>query len=244
MQKKFFLAVLMFLALVLLPWPAAAGMDDSLHIVVNDDFLVTDVPPLIANGHTLVPARPLAERLGATVHWDAGSQTVTIKKGGITIQFAIGEPIATYNGVSWQLPVAPELVKGRTMVPLRFIATALGQQVRFNYWQTTPMIWVTSSPLLEDKDTNVTPDYFEVDTGEGPPYYKLKPEGQTTRGIKLEDSVTKVKELYGPPFREETVRDGQVVLRYFSEYLPQSDAVSTLSFTCRDGRVVEVIIQH
>ncbi|MDN5347852.1 MAG: iron complex transport system substrate-binding protein [Clostridia bacterium] len=244
MRKIIFLTALVFPVLFLLPRPAAGGMDDALRIVVNDDFLAADVPPLIVSGHTLVPARPLAEKLGATVQWEAASQTITIKKGDDTVRLTIGRLVATHNGISRQLPVAPKLVRGRAMVPLRFTATALGQQVRFNYWHTTPMIWVTSSPLLGEKDTAVTPDFIEVDAGEGPPYYQLKHEGQTARGIKLGDSATRVKELYGPPFREETVREGQVLLIYFGEYLPHSGAVRSLTFTCRDGRVVAVTIQH
>ena len=39
----------------------------------------SDVAPLIRNGRTMLPARFVAENLGATVSWDGVNQIVTIK---------------------------------------------------------------------------------------------------------------------------------------------------------------------
>ena len=39
-----------------------------------------DVPPMILSGRTMVPARVIAESLGATVNWDNASRTVTITR--------------------------------------------------------------------------------------------------------------------------------------------------------------------
>jgi hypothetical protein len=39
-----------------------------------------DVPPMIVNGRTLVPARAVAEALNAAVEWDGATQTVIIRQ--------------------------------------------------------------------------------------------------------------------------------------------------------------------
>jgi hypothetical protein len=48
-------------------------------MMVNGNAINSDVAPQIVDGRTLVPARALAEALGAKVTWDAINQTVTVE---------------------------------------------------------------------------------------------------------------------------------------------------------------------
>jgi hypothetical protein len=48
-------------------------------MMVNGNPIHSDVAPQIIDGRTLVPARALAEALGAKVTWDANNQTVTVE---------------------------------------------------------------------------------------------------------------------------------------------------------------------
>ena len=57
-----------------------------------------DASPFILNERALVPMRYLADALGAQTAWDAATQTVTITKGGTTIELAIGSPSIATNG--------------------------------------------------------------------------------------------------------------------------------------------------
>lgn len=50
-------------------------------LFVNGVEIKSDVPPQIIAGRTLVPARPLAEALGAKVEWDAANSTVVVTNG-------------------------------------------------------------------------------------------------------------------------------------------------------------------
>ena len=79
---------------------------------------------VVGTGTTLVPVRAVSEGLGMQVDWDAHTQTVTLQDNNHSIQFAIGEL------VPGMLEPA-QLVNGRTMVPLRFIAEQLGALVSF-----------------------------------------------------------------------------------------------------------------
>lgn len=71
-------------------------------IVDGEDITFnSDVPPQIINGRTLVPARALAERLGASVQWDGKNNIVVVisnMKDGDNVKM---EPVkeTTYKGL-------------------------------------------------------------------------------------------------------------------------------------------------
>lgn len=62
---------------------ATAGVgfasNETIRIFVNSQEVVTDVLPVIIDGRVMVPARFIAEPLGATVEWDGENRIVIIK---------------------------------------------------------------------------------------------------------------------------------------------------------------------
>jgi len=58
-----------------------------IKLIVNGAEVFSDVPPQIINSRTMIPARPLAEALGAKVEWDAKNNAVVVT-GGIQIGVA------------------------------------------------------------------------------------------------------------------------------------------------------------
>lgn len=54
------------------------------YLNVNGVKIKMDVVPVLKNGRTMLPIRPIAESLGFTVGWDEATQTVTITKGEIS----------------------------------------------------------------------------------------------------------------------------------------------------------------
>jgi hypothetical protein len=94
-----------------------------------------DAPPYIdsLSGRTLVPVRFISEALGAVVTWDPALRSVSISLGGKTIVIRINSLTAIVGGRSLPLEQPPVIVGGRTMVPLRFIAEAMGATVD---WQS------------------------------------------------------------------------------------------------------------
>jgi iron complex transport system substrate-binding protein len=92
-----------------------------------------DVSPFIENGRTMVPARLFSENLGAVVNWDDAAQTVTIQGQDVSVKLTIGKNEAVVNGKNKTIDVAPVVLSGRTIVPLRFIAEAFGADVNWDY---------------------------------------------------------------------------------------------------------------
>ncbi|MDA8333719.1 MAG: copper amine oxidase N-terminal domain-containing protein [Peptococcaceae bacterium] len=88
--------------------------------------------PVVLHGRTFVPMRDLFEALGATVKWDPQYDIVTATNGSTTIKLQIGNLNAYINGNQQQLDDPPFIKDGRTFVPLRFAAEALGENVSYD----------------------------------------------------------------------------------------------------------------
>lgn len=106
------------------------------YYVSNDSRADMDVAPYINDdGRTMVPLRYLAYALGVPesgVRWDERTQTVTIAADGRELKFIIGSPEYTVNGAKKRMDTVPVIVGGRTMLPARFVAEALGYGVIWN----------------------------------------------------------------------------------------------------------------
>ena len=80
-RRKQLVSILMLFILafsVVLPaaQPEQADAAD-ISIYVNGKYLATDQPPVIQDGRTMVPLRPIFEALGATVEWFGDTQTIS-----------------------------------------------------------------------------------------------------------------------------------------------------------------------
>lgn len=96
-----------------------------------------DVAPKIVNNRTMLPARFVAESLGANVEWDGNKQLVTItgknlKTGEeVTILITIGAENAVVNGEEIKLDSPAFIENDRTYSPIRFISEHLGASVEW-----------------------------------------------------------------------------------------------------------------
>lgn len=97
-----------------------------------------DVAPIIVNSRTMLPARFVAENLGASVEWNGKRQLVTIKgkhlktNKDMTILITINDAKATVNGKEITLESPAFIENDRTYTPIRFVAETLGADVDWN----------------------------------------------------------------------------------------------------------------
>lgn len=107
----------------------------STNLVVDGDMVVAmDSAPVVVNSRTYVPYRAVAQAFGAKVTYNHAARTVTTTLGEQKIVMTLDQKTYQLNGASKQMDVAPYVNQaGRTMVPVRFVAEALGFQVTPRY---------------------------------------------------------------------------------------------------------------
>jgi len=98
----------------------------------NGEKIAFDQIPVIENGRTLVPLRAIFEKIGASVEWNADTQTVTAIKGDTTISLTVNNATANKNGEAVSLDVPAKIINGRTLVPVRFVADCFGVNVEWD----------------------------------------------------------------------------------------------------------------
>lgn len=101
-------------------------------VTTSTESITMDVAPYIKNERTYVPVRYLAYTLGVPkegVTWEQETKRVGITKNETDITLTIGSTVMLVNQVPVQMDVAPELTNGRTMLPARWVAEALGAEV-------------------------------------------------------------------------------------------------------------------
>lgn len=114
----------------------AALKDFSIDTFLNgteiDYSQYDEVKPVIKEGRTIVPVRALTEALGATVDYDNETRTITITKDDTTIVMNLDLNIAYVNGEQVTLDVKPVNIKGRALVPIRFVAECFKLEVEWD----------------------------------------------------------------------------------------------------------------
>lgn len=120
---------------------------DSKTILVNNEMDTLDVAPYVKDSRTYVPLRALAQSFGAEVNWDEETGEITVDGNGTKVVLEVGKTTYTVNDNEKTMDVAPELdsAAGRTLVPVRFVAEALGYTVTAIYGAdgTTSSVYFT-----------------------------------------------------------------------------------------------------
>ena len=111
----------------------------KVNIYKNGSWIYTEQESVIKSDRTLAPLRAISESLGFTVDWNAQSQQVTLQDNKRIIHLMIGSKEAHLNlfddGKEPEiiiLDVAPEIINGRTLVPVRFIAESAGADISWD----------------------------------------------------------------------------------------------------------------
>ena len=113
-------------------------IDSKTYVVVENNVEIEktmDIAPFIADGRTFLPIRYVAEALGVSednIIWNAATKTVTIMKGNRIAAMTIGSSVVTVNGTAIQMDTKAMIKDGRTVLPVRYVAQALGAQIDWN----------------------------------------------------------------------------------------------------------------
>ena len=239
-MKKAVLVVVLALFVIGLFVPAAAagseGMvtaaqDEEIKIEVNGKLIVSDVPPQIVSGRTIVPLRFIGEALGSMVEWCGTTRAVLIDDQDKPLLSPLSGPgtdiTIVINGKALQTDVPPQIIDGRTMVPIRVVGEALGAHVAWD--GTSRTVSVQKELHKEEASDFGTHSDLEEQEGEATaesekpkPQAEYAADGFNFREIAIGDAATEVEEVLGRAARQDLSKYGfywEVYNQDYSDYL-------------------------
>jgi len=145
----------------------AASQDQGISVLVDNVRIVFDQPPENINGRVMVPIRYVVEQMGCSVVWDEQTQTVYINTPGVPIRKTAQktENINVYvnNDRIFFTDQQPVNIGGRILLPVRFVAERLGNNVSWDErTQTVSITNIVSPDLLGGRMT-----IHFIDVGQG-----------------------------------------------------------------------------
>lgn len=139
MNKLNILCLASILIFLLIPKSILA---QDIKLWINGNYIPTDVTPIIENERTLVPLRIISENLGLNVEWNGDSKQALISNplDNLNYIFEIDKAEYAKGDTKISMDVAPKIVQGRTLVPIRVIAEAFGQKINWDSENKTVVI--------------------------------------------------------------------------------------------------------
>ncbi len=134
----------------------------EVNIEINGETMkIEDMPPVILEDRTLVPARAVFETMGAEVAWNADTKEVYIKKQSDVVILKIDDEIGIKNGIAFSMDVPAKIVNDRTMIPVRAVSEAFGWEVGWD--NKTRLVSITEAEEPEQPEQPDINDNINMD---------------------------------------------------------------------------------
>ncbi len=112
--------------------PVASTQFEDIKVLFDNEALELLASPEHRDGISIAPLREIFEHSDGMLYWYPVEKRVRATRPGTEMELQIGDREAKVNEQTCQLQVAPYIKKGRTMVPLQFLADTLDVTVTFN----------------------------------------------------------------------------------------------------------------
>lgn len=144
---------------------ALGGVPGQVGVMVNGVYVkFPDAAPEVADGRTMIPVRALVEAVDGEVSYDDGKIVCKTDKAAVTLNVGSDEATVEHpapenndeaTGETIKMDCAPCIKGGRTYVPVRFIAEALGYDVGWDSAYQTAVL-LDREGLAAQIDENFT----------------------------------------------------------------------------------------
>lgn len=140
---------------------------EEVKITIDGNALTgLDVPPVIINERTMVPARAVFENMGCDIAWNEATQEVYIMHNTDLIVLKINSNEGTKNGTAFSMDTPAKIVNDRTLIPIRAVSEAIGCQVGWDDASRTVSISTTVSEEPQENTDSNTNENTENSSGE------------------------------------------------------------------------------
>lgn len=150
--------------------------EEEVFVAVDGNKLTgLQMPPIILNNYTLVPAREVFEAVGAKVEWVKDVEQVYVSYGSKLVVIPINSNKGYINGIEAMMQTNAKIINNKTMIPLRFVSTAVGFDIEWdkntrianiitNDAETTTQATTTTETTIETTTTTTTVTTTETTT--------------------------------------------------------------------------------
>ncbi|MCL2356005.1 MAG: WG repeat-containing protein [Defluviitaleaceae bacterium] len=114
------------------PFITAPNSANEANVTINGVLQSFDVPAQLIHGRTMLPLRAIGEALGLDVGFDGATNIATLTAPGVNISHTIYTAEITVNGTVQIFDVSSVTVDGRTLVPVRMLAEAIGAEMEWD----------------------------------------------------------------------------------------------------------------
>lgn len=121
---SFILAVMMLASMSLV-----VSAENPVRVSVENEVIALVPDPVIVNDRTLVPMEDTFKALGIAYALDEASNTIMTMKDGKAAVMQVDNTIFGLDNGQTTLDVAPQVVEGKVMIPVRAVAEAYGYKV-------------------------------------------------------------------------------------------------------------------
>lgn len=125
-----------------LPKGTASMSIGSKAMTVNGNKRAIDVAPIVKDGSTYVPIRYVLDAFGGNATWDQVNKKIMVLRGAKALDLTVNKKEYLLNGKRQSAEVAPIILQGRTLVPLRLVSEQLGLTVKWE--QKTKTVTIES----------------------------------------------------------------------------------------------------
>ncbi len=173
MSKRTIAFLVFFVMLFTMLPPVAFAEDSPIKITVDGKVVQTEVKPVNVDGRILIPARAVFEAMGAVVTWNASERSVSVVRGDTNVKIRIDGYYLKKNSDWTLMDVAPALIEGSTMIPVRAVSEALGAGVEWDAADQAVIIDSTPASSSPDAKYFVKADVGHVGQNSGSVYYSM-----------------------------------------------------------------------
>ncbi|MNB77469.1 hypothetical protein D3C75_241540 [compost metagenome] len=125
-----------------LPTGTASMTIGQKSLTVNGVKKAIDSAPLNQNGTTYVPIKYVLDAFGGSATWNSVTKNIMVLRGSKALELTVNKKEFILNGKRQSAEVAPILLQGRTLVPLRLVSEQLGLTVKWE--QKTKTVTIES----------------------------------------------------------------------------------------------------
>ena len=148
--------IIIFFIIVFISSTTVLASNNKINVVLDGNEIQFDTEPIMIDGRVMIPIRQVVESLGASITWENDTKTIITILFGSVIVFQIDNPYAFGYYGTIELDVPPQIINGRTLIPIRFLVENSGCNVEWDVVSNTVYIKTPfKNILLEENVENI-----------------------------------------------------------------------------------------